>query len=409
METSFISQNTNSNMFEQQIIAAQSFEDEKDESKLLLILDDIEASKKQIESLEKEKKSLTKDLNNLTFNLDELKVKKNLLTSISKPLASNEATNNSEEQFFSFFNSLENREAEIEGRLEGNRELTANLNHQLNQLQQKNKNLKNELKRVEQEATEEEDSFTVSNNNLVDLNIKLDEITKENEFLLQKCEELKNELQERDSHLKGEVMVQYEELTARYKKGQQELEDLKKQSENKKKELNRSDKKLQEKIDLKKKEISQGLTINQWRTDRSVLKDKLKNYKTQLFSIQKNLDDSKRRDDDLEEKYNKLLGENHNFGQCDLAKKCLISSINHFDEEKEAVTSSKDYDYEIEYTKQLTKEQECIDKSLEIFRQYRDNQINSLNQELKQCSNYGFLILLKEELEELQRHLLSLQ
>lgn len=395
-------------MFEQQIIAAQSFEDEKDEAKLLLILDDIEASKKQIDSLEKEKKSLTKQLTDINFHLDELKVQKNLLSSSPKPLASTETTQDAEAHFFAFYNSLENRESELDGRLEGNRQLTANLNHQLNQLQQKNKSIKAELQRIEQEATKEDDQFSVSNNDLVDLNMKLDETTKENEFLLQKCEELKNELEERDSHLKENVLVQYEELTNRYKRDQEILADLKKQSENLRKSANRFDKKSQDLIDSKKDECNRAFTINQWKTDRSILKDKLKNLKTQLYSLQRNLEDAQRRDDDLEDKYAKLLGKEHNFGECELAKKCLLQSISHSDEEKETVTSSKDYDYEVEYTEQLSKEQECIDKSLEIFHQYRDNQISSLNQELTQCSNYGFLTLLKEELEELQKQLLSL-
>lgn len=396
-------------MFEQQIIGAQSFEDEKDESKLLLILDDIEASKKQIDSLEKERKKLSKDLKDLNFVLDELKVQKNLLSTVPKPLASSENAQDPEKKFFPFYNSLENRETELEARLEGNRQLTADLNHQFNYLQQQNKNLKAELKRIEDEAAKEEDDFSVSNNDLIDLNIKLDNSTKENEFLLQKCEELKSELEERDSHLKDSVMVQFEELTAQYKEDQQILAELKKSSKALQSEINKFDKLSQANYDSEKEKSAKEQAINHWKADRSVLKDKLKNLKTQLFSIQKNIEESQKRDVELEDKYSKLLGEEHESGQCELARKCLLASINQANEEKEAVLSSKDFDYETDYTTQLSKETECIDKSLKIFHQYRDSQLESLNQELTQCSQYGFLTLLKEELEELQKQLLNLQ
>ena len=359
-------------MFEQQIIGAQSFEDEKDESKLLLILDDIEASKKQIDSLEKEKKKLSKDLKDLNFVLDELKVQKNLLSTVPKPLASSENAQDPEKNFFPFYNSLENRETELEARLEGNRQLTADLNHQFNYLQQQNKNLKAELKRIEDEAAKEEDDFSVSNNDLIDLNIKLDNSTKENEFLLQKCEELKSELEERDSHLKDSVMVQFEELTAQYKEDQQILAELKKSSKALQSEINKFDKLSQANYDSEKEKSAKEQAINHW-------------------------------------KASKLLGEEHESGQCELARKCLLASINQANEEKEAVLSSKDFDYETDYTTQLSKETECIDKSLKIFHQYRDSQLESLNQELTQCSQYGFLTLLKEELEELQKQLLNLQ
>lgn len=396
-------------MIDQQALGIKSFEDEKDEAKLLLILDDIEASKKQINSLENEKNSLSTELENLTFHLRELRIQRDLLSSPPEPLSQEENIQNAEENFFPYYNTLENRESEHEARLEGQRQITANLNHKLNEYHQKNKSLKEELRKLEEEDNKLDDDILTSNNALVDLNIQLDSSIKENEFIIQKCEELKNELEERDSHLKENVMVQYETLTAKYKKDQLKLAELKKKTSKLQADISRHEKKAQDDFDLEKERCEKEAAISYWKNDRGVLKNKLKNLKAQLYSVQANLEKSKKRDEDLNDKYTKLLGENHNFGECELAKKCLLYDISDATKEKEITVSSKDYDYELEYSEQLLKELECIDKSLEVFHEYRDSQISSLNQELSQCSQIGFLTLLKEELAELQSQLLNLQ
>lgn len=159
-----------------------------------------------------------------------------------------------------------------------------------------------------------------------------------------------------------------------------------------------------------KDKLQKGASVTKWRTDRSVLKNKLKMLKTQLYNEQKNIEQTAKRDKDLDDKFKKLLDEdpNHNFGQCEKARKCVLALINDSKSRTKKVAFTTDLDYENEYTEQLLKEKEKIKKSKQIFNEYKDNVLSGLNIELDGCSQNGYIKLLRDEFYQLQNELSKL-
>ncbi|OHS95276.1 hypothetical protein TRFO_02285 [Tritrichomonas foetus] len=408
-------------MIEQQTLTAQSFEDEKTEGKMLLLLDDIDVAKKQLSLLKEESESLSTKLKDLEFHLDELNLERDSLSVAPEPLSqtgstkspnqesSNNYSENAESKFFPYLNSLENRLTESEGRLEGHRQLTSELNHQLNKLNQTNKKLKAEFEQILSQSNQEDDAFRVSTDTLEDLEMQLDEKTKENEFLLQKCDALKTELEERTEQIQNSLLAHHDELRKVYQEKEKTLTSLRKRSSELRGDSARLEKRLQEELKAHRENHEKNSQVNSWKSERGILKTKLKNLKTQLLTEQGNLESSQKRDQELDQKYVNLLGEDHNHGECELARKCIIASIKDSNEAKDDPSFAREMEYERDYTEQLNEEMKKIENSLRVFREYREAQLISLNEELNGCAQKGYIKLLKEEFAELQMTLTQLQ
>ncbi|OHT00670.1 hypothetical protein TRFO_32581 [Tritrichomonas foetus] len=391
-------------MIEQQTIIAQSFEEEKAKGRLLLLLDDIEAATKQLSSLENESESLSTKLKDLEFHLDELNLEKDLLSTPPKPLSQAE-NEDAEGKFFPFLNSLENRHTAALGNIEGQKQLASELGHQLSRLGQQNKKLKAEFELVESQLKAEELSLRESNDTLEDLEIQLDEKVKENEYLLKRCEDLKEELDERNDTIQNSIIAQADQLREIYREKQQQLSDIRRRSAELRGDLARLEKQQQEDLQNTKQSVKRGSQVGAWRNERAILKNKLKTLKTQYLNEQKNIESSSKRDKELQYKFAKLLGEDHNNGECELARKCIIANIEDTNAVKEAPVANKDLEYERDYTIQLEGELSRIKKSIAVFTECRENQLKALNEELDGCTQKGYIKLLREEFADIQAQL----
>lgn len=402
-------------MYLEQNPGSVPYEEAKVLSKLDLVRDDIQVASKQYTNLTKELDKLTQQLEDAEFHINELECEKEaLLSSSMKPLSQTDDSKSKsnfpdEGQFFGYLNLIENREVEINAKIEANKQIQLDLGCKHNILKQENIRMKNELDPLIESYNEEEARMRHTDDVRKDLQIELDQKNIESENLFHQCEELKEELNARNEELNGVVIENYNELKKKLKEKREELNTIRNASDSLRQQCDVLDSKQRKELLSTQDKLKRGSSVSKWRTDRSILKNKLKTIKSQLFNEQKNLERAVKRDSDLEEKYSKLLHtEEPNFGQTENARKCLLAQINESNSRKERVVTSTDLEYEKEYTDQLLKEKEKIKKSKKIFYQYRDTVLNGLNIELEGCLQNGYIKLLRDELLQLQNELSKL-
>lgn len=403
-------------MYLQQAQSTKTFEEMKELTKLDLVLDDITVASKQLSILNKRLEDLTKEKKDAEFLCDELTIEReNLLSSQVQPLSQTNTLDTKDDfsdegQFFGYLNSIENREVEISAKIEANKQIQSKLRHDLSTYQQQNMKLKSELEPLIDMYNDEEAKYRNSDDIKKDLLISLDQKTIENENILQKCEELKEELDARNEELNGVTLQTFTELKKKLKTRKEELANIRNKSESLRSKCESMERTQRKELLNTKDKLQKGASVTKWRTDRSVLKNKLKMLKTQLYNEQKNIEQTAKRDKDLDDKFKKLLDEdpNHNFGQCEKARKCVLALINDSKSRTKKVAFTTDLDYENEYTEQLLKEKEKIKKSKQIFNEYKDNVLSGLNIELDGCSQNGYIKLLRDEFYQLQNELSKL-
>lgn len=405
-------------MYLEQKPGSVPYEEAKVVSKLDLVRDDIRVASKQFSNLTKEIDDLTKILEDAEFRINEINCEKEAILSSSMKLSSQENNasdfkDNSnfpdEGQFFGYLNLIENREVEISAKIEANKQIQLDLGCKLNILKQENLKIKKELDPLIELYNEEEARMRHSDDVKKDLQIVLDQKNIESESILHQCEELKEELNARNEELNGVVLENFKELKKKLKEKKDELAAIRNKSDSVRQEYEFLDGIQRKELIKSKENLKRGSSVSNWRADRSILKNKLKTLKSQLFNEQKNLDRAIKRDTDLEDKYSKLLDtEEPNFGETEKARKCLLAQINESNSRKEKAATSTDLEYENEFTEQLLKEKEKIKKSQAIFYQYRDTVLSGLNSELDGCLQNGYIKLLRDELSQLQNELSKL-
>ena len=392
-------------MNQQQVKSFEHFEERKKNGQLNLIIDDIEAATKQLNHLNAEHEELSCKLQNSQDKIKELTKEKESLENFE---GSQEIQQPDENNFFAFFGSLETREVECTARIEGQKQLTGELNHNLNALKQKNAKFKKEYELVASQLEEEENALRESNDILKDLEIKLDEKIKENETVLQQCENLKEELDERNQHIQSKLEPKNDELRQIYQQKTEELKKLRSESNKLHGRMYKTEKFQHDALQNAKEKMSRDSLVSAWKVDRSLLKNQLQKLKASLYNVQKNLESSIKRENDLEQKYCDLLGDDHNFGNCEYARKCVLASINSSYEAPENNVPTIEFDYEQDYTQELQDKLAAIENSYRVFDEYRESILSSLNEELHGCSQFGYIKLLQEEYAELQSQLLKL-
>ena len=189
-------------MYLQQAQSTKTFEEMKELTYLDLVLDYITGASMQLSILIKILVDLTKEKKDAEFLCDELTIEReNLLSSQVQPLSQTNTLDTKDDfsdegQFFGYLNSIENREVEISAKIEANKQIQSKLRHDLS-------TYKSELEPLIDTYNDEEAKYRNSDDIKKDLLISLDQKTIENENILQKCEELKEELDARHEELNG--------------------------------------------------------------------------------------------------------------------------------------------------------------------------------------------------------------
>lgn len=405
-------------MSAEQIPEAISFEDEKALNKLDLILDDIQVASKQLSNLNKEYESLTTQVKDADFLLNELTLEIESLqdtniTQLAEPPQPKPKENGEEEdeplpiekQFFTYWNSLETRETEVNARIEANVQLKADLAHSFSALKQKNQKLKKELELLQNSVEEENNEIRKQLDLKEQLQVTLDQKVTENEEILMQCTTLKEELDARNEELQQFGVEKVQAMRLEYQQKREKLSTLKQEAEHKRREFESTQRKNQKQFQTERKKLENESSVAQWKTSRSILKNKLANLKSQLQGKETNLVQLQKKEKTLEQNYSNLLDTEHNFGDCEKARKCIQAQLNELIQKNEEVNQINNDQYEDEYAQQLEKEYQAVILSQNMFNEYKDSVLGGLHEELNGCSQVGYIKMLREELAELQSQL----
>ena len=452
------------------------------ERRLKLVIEDIEATKKQISSLETQKDKLKNDYGNLEFELDELQ--SNIETLQSATNYNNDGDSSIDEgDFFTLLTELENEEASLKGEIQSYQNLQKSLAHDRRRFSATNTKLENELALDKQKLETLNSEIRESNDILKDLQLQLDSKSVTLNEIIERCQELQQE----ETNIADELK----------KFGEGLITSLKEEEYNEKLELERErgrKKELGEKwentrrrkeneVNKKASDLQKQNSISNWRHDRSLLLGKLKRAKEQLARQEQSLKNALAKKDKIAQKYRELLGDDPGDGTGLCAKAIVREELNEIntiikepeqpkeddnqqpaDENNEklentsklskaktnaSLSKSKslkkttaseitmnqtqsvnkvNYDaylknippenmgdiealirVEKSYNEELKRQKERISASLQIFYQHRDETMDSLNDELYECSQDGYLRLIREELNDLlQNHVAQL-
>ena len=129
------------------------------------------------------------------------------------------------------------------------------------------------------------------------------------------------------------------------------------------------------------------------------------NLKSQLQGKESNLAQLQKKEKTLEQNYSNLLDAEHNFGDCEKARKCIQAQLNELTQKNEEVNQINNDQYEDEYAQQLEKEYQAVILSQNMFNEYKDSVLGGLHEELNGCSQVGYIKMLREEFAELQSQL----
>ncbi|OHT17213.1 hypothetical protein TRFO_12531 [Tritrichomonas foetus] len=381
----------------------QEWESQVAERRLKLVNEDIEATKKQINSLEKQKAELKEKYLNLEFYIDELNSNiETLQSTFRENEDGNESEDESEGDFFTLLSELESEEAALKGELQSYQELQRTLAHDRRTLLSSNTKIQKELDIDKQKVETLQNDVREIDDNLKDLQVQLDIKTVHLNEVVQRCADLQQEELDITEELKrdGESLVK--DLRKQESDQREELLSAQKQEEELTKRFAAIQRLKQKTVDEKTNELHKTHSISSWQNDRSLLSGKLRKAKTQLQTEIANLKNAKERQEKIKAQFKTLLGEDDpGDGTGMRAKDMVRAEIERiqndvqpdFEEEKQMET---------EYNKELLSQLKLIQESLNVFNQHRDELMNSLTDELNECTQDGYLRLLQDELNELQ-------
>ena len=384
----------------------QDNEDEWDsqiaERKILLVNEDIEAAKKQIESLEKQKKQLDisyekyqEELRNLQDNIEILE------NSNQNEIEVSIGEDDEEETFFTILSDLENEEASLRGEIQSYNDLQRELGHNRNKYQQENIRMKKDLDFDLQKLEEEENKLRETVDNLNHMNLEYDSKSGHLRDLIESCETLKIEEKKLSDELQKTGRATLASLKAEEAQKKKELEDALQLEVKLKKKLARKQRMLQNEYESKTSMLNREQSIATWKNDRALLAGKLRKAKQHLVIEMQSLSTARKRREELALKCKKLFGESDPGDATGMrAKQIVMAEVraNGLSVEQE---KSEERLVEESYNEELQRQKELMKKTLSIFRKHRDETIGSLQEELADCSQDGYIKLLKSEMNEL--------
>lgn len=372
---------------------AESFRANLAANQLALLVDDIQAANKQRDQLHQELNTLTQELTDLEFNLTELQVEKEQFESNRDEYAEGG-------DFFGYLAGLEQREVETRGQLEGHKQLSGELAHQINRLTQKNKKLVNELQLLRARFTQEKETLDDSKDVMSDLELKLTNKEDENSFLVQQCDHMHDELIQRSSSLKKTETERAWQLNQEYAQKKEELRAAQKENDEVHYLFQKKERDAQKILNERRAGCSKAMSVSSWKAERGALVAKLKKTKTAIFSEKRTQELAIKRDRELAEKMMALTGSES--GDNDKTRAMLFAEIETNKNRVDVQENNADIEREMAYHEDLLRELDLLNQSAKMFKRVSNEQLASLREELEICSNNGYLEMLREELKALQ-------
>ena len=356
----------------------------------------IEAANEQILILRDQREALESTLKDLKFEIDEIKCSK---TEKNEKKQGGKATL-SRGLFFKLLSQLEDEENELKEKIQQQKKALSDLAHQRNVILQQNKKIESEASLKKELSYNAEMNARASRDKLLDLQDVLGQKEKEYASLCEQSASINNELVAKT----GDIEQNNANVLENLKKKKIELTVELQTKEEEEKEMKNRVKETERLCEAKKKrqeeEIQRSQSVNEWRSQRKFLASKLFASRKKLSAELKNLESARKKENELQEKFKKLLGEDDpGDGTGETARRILQTEINRIKNAPESEASAE-LQVEREYKESLEREINTIEKSIKVFKKYKKGVVNSLNKELEECSNEGYINLLKQEMAE---------
>ena len=356
----------------------------------------VEAANEQILILRDQKEALESTLKDLKFEIDEIKCSK------TEKSEQNQGNKDSLSRglFFKLLSQLEDEENELKEKILMQKKALSDLTHQRNVILQQNKKIESEVSLKKELSYNAEMNARASRDKLLDLQDVLSQKEREYTSLCEQSESINNELVAKTDDIEQNNKNVVENL----KKKKIELIVELQTKENEEKEMKNKAKDTERLCEAKKKrqeeDIQRSQSVNEWRSQRKFLTSKLVASRKKLSAELKNLESARKKESELQEKFKKLLGEDDpGDGTGETARRILQTEINRI-QNAPGLEAFVELQVEREYKESLEREINTIEKSIKMFNKYKKGVVNSLNQELEECSNEGYINLLKKEMAE---------
>ncbi|OHT02971.1 hypothetical protein TRFO_29801 [Tritrichomonas foetus] len=384
-----------------QIIAI--FDKERKQHDDAILDEKLIAAKKYYQNLLNYNDKLKATKENLEFNLHESEIEELEMNEQMSEIVNSMKMKSADKSsaFFDYLSSLEDQQDLLVANIQSAKSAFQSMYHQKVKLTQATEALS---RRVEAKKLTL-NKLILENRNLTDGNdvtqMTLD--NKENQYrdVILIAAKLQKELDEKENSF----VVNNENLDAL----KQELAVAKADLEIKQKELKETKKQIEQTeinfhktVEQRKYERNKMSSVNQWKYGRSELANKIKKAKEEYFTVLANLDYVKKRDTRISDKIRSILGEEDNGdGESEIALKYLQAELNQYDDPKDKEIN-EEIQVEQQYNDQLSKELSLIEQSIKDFQGYKDQTIKSINLELEECSQNGYIKLLESEMNDLK-------
>ena len=356
----------------------------------------IEAAKEQLNILKNQKDALEATLQDLQFQIDEIKCDK----SAKKEEPVKKGPEVSQGLFFKLLTQLETEESELREQIQAQKKRFANLMHEHNVTLQQNAKIEKAVQQEREKAYNEEMSARIQRDKLEDLQGIL--FTKEEEYrtLCEKADQIEQELVAKtddivlnNKFLMETLIQQRNQLLIDLQKKQNEEEAMKKQ-------VKQTERYCEERRAEQEKDMQKAQSVNEWRSQRKLLTTKLVAARKKLSTELKNLEGSKKRELDMQNKFKQLLGKDDpGDGTGTMARRILQTEINRLQNLPES-EAAIELQIERDYKETLERELITLENSNKTFEKYRKETLSALNDELEECQNQGYINLLRSEMAE---------
>jgi hypothetical protein len=109
----------------------------------------------------------------------------------------------------------------------------------------------------------------------------------------------------------------------------------------------------------------------------------------------------------ISDEFTRILGVRDSDSATSVVKSMLEAEIACLEREEDTDGIEMEMAMEKEIREGLRGELELVERSLDEFNKHRETAVNALNKDLKESQEYGYLRLLTEETNELQRRITS--
>lgn len=354
-----------------------------------------EAVEEQLEILKRQKAVLQLTLDELQEDINEFKnTHKNIEQKKQKQKIEQGV-------FFSILTKLEQNEDDLRKKIAEQKKILLSPNREMLNAQKQNIRLNQEHQQEIERNKKEREAAYAARDRFEDLaTVALEkeqeytELCDQVEALEEKLKQITKELAEGKIKMKDDLETQKRKLMVNLARKKDEENRLKRN-------LVESEKHAEITRKKNEKELQDAESVKTWQAQRKILSKRLIAERSKLEAELKNLDSAMRREQNLHSKFKELLGEDDPGNGTGLKARLLVQGAIDELENSTEYQLENEIEIEREYGDQLRQELALLEKSQAIFDDYKKDLVSSLQEELDECSNDSYIMMLKGEMAEL--------